>query len=444
MQQKTLQRRKFLSGLIKAGSLLPLATTPGIAKAAAAVMPPPAYPAGNTPDRIVLTVTEDPSVSIMVNWRTAYTVAESYIEYAPADAHPSFAKKVSRLQASSQPLQLDAVSVHYHRITLQQLQPATTYSYRVGKDGSWSEWLDFRTAANTHAPLSFIYLGDAQVGIRDFWSRVIRKACTQLTPPQLIIHAGDLVNRANNDDEWGQWFEAGSFIHASIPGIMAVGNHEYTHEDGHPHLSRFWQPQFGFPKNNIEDPALDDSCYYTDIQNVRFITLNTQMIQEAADDAQILRQRNWLEKTLQQKNTKWCIVTMHHPIYSTKKGRDNIPTREQFKPLFDKYQVDLVLQGHDHAYARGMQQIRKHNSTAPSGTMYVVSVSGAKMYECEPLPWADITAGDQQMYHHITVDKDRLSFRTYLATGQQFDAFDLVKQKQGANKLIIPKQLPRV
>lgn len=440
MKTNTLQRRKFLSGILKAGSMLPLMAAPAILKAAVAPGgEAPAYPATAVPDRIVLTVSNDLSTAVTINWRTDHNFTDSYVEYAPADAHPEFVKTVTKTKATSQSFQLNAINVQYHRITLQGLQPNTAYTYRVGRDTGWSEWMDFRTAGTAADPLSFIYLGDAQVGIRPFWSRVVRKAYTRMEQPQLIIHAGDLVNRANNDEEWGQWFEAGGFIHGSIPGIMAAGNHEYTHEDGNPHLSLLWKQQFGLPPNGTGDEALEGTCYYTDVQGVRFITLNTQMVQEAMTPQLITRQTTWLEKTLQQNPCKWTIVVMHHPIYSTKKGRDNVQTRDQFKPLFDQYKVDLVLQGHDHAYARGMGKIMQHNSNKPSGTMYVVSVSGAKMYECEPMPWADVVAGNLQMYHHITVNNDRLSFRTHLATGALFDSFDLLKQKNAANKLVALK-----
>ncbi|MCK7531056.1 MAG: metallophosphoesterase [Marinilabiliales bacterium] len=51
---------------------------------------------------------------------------------------------------------------------------------------------------------------------------------------------------------------------------------------------------------------------------------------------------------------KWTIMTFHHPIFSTSARRDNKVIRELFKPLIDKYGVDMVLTGHDHTYARGI------------------------------------------------------------------------------------------
>ncbi|HVI47870.1 MAG TPA: metallophosphoesterase family protein [Chitinophaga sp.] len=428
MEKNVLGRRNFLSNMMKAGVLLPLAGTTGLAMAEgpASSILNPAYAASVIPDRIVLNITKDPATTAAITWRTS-TVAITYVEYAKADAHPEFVAKVTRVSAKTMALQYDTLQVYYHSIMLMGLQPATLYTYRVGNEDGWSEWLQFRTAATT-GRLSFIYLGDAQVGIRPFWSRVIRKAYAQLPDAQLIIHAGDLVNRANNDDEWGQWFEAGGYIHGSIPSLVTPGNHEYTHEDGFPHLSVHWKKQFALPENGTGLDALEGSVFYSDVQGVRFISLNTMMMEEATSASLLYAQQQWLENTLAANPNKWTVVTMHHPVFSTKKGRNNEKVKTWFKPLFDKYKVDIVLQGHDHAYGRGMQQI------APYGTAYVVSVSGSKMYEYEKMEWADIVTGHLQMYHLVTIDNDQLDFRSYLATGELFDAFILEKRNGKINK----------
>lgn len=417
-------RRKFLGNLAKAGVWLPLAGSRVLTASAAPAAPVlnGNYTATAIPDRIILNVTQDPSTTAAFTWRTNAGTT-TYIEWAKADARPDFAAKATRTAATAASLQ----AVYYHSITLSGLQPATLYNYRVGNEQGWSEWLQFRTAATT-GKLSFIYLGDAQVGIRPFWSRVIRKAYAQLPEAQVIIHAGDLVNRANNDDEWGQWFEAGGYIHGSVPSLVTPGNHEYTHEDDLPHLSIHWKKQFTLPANGTGLDELEGSVFYTDIQGVRFISLNTMMMEEATSETLLQAQQQWLEKTLATNPHSWTVVTMHHPVFSTKKGRVNEKVKAGFKPLFDKYKVDIILQGHDHAYGRGMQRI------APYGTAYVVSVSGSKMYEYEKMEWADIVTGHLQMYHLVTIDHNRLDFRSHLATGELFDAFVLEKRAGKTNR----------
>ncbi|NSL86891.1 metallophosphoesterase family protein [Chitinophaga sp. Mgbs1] len=434
MEKKTIARRNFLGGLLKAGALLPLTSTAALA--AAAPRPEHDYTASAIPDRVILNITKDPSTMAAITWRSN-TTAPAYVEYAIADAHPEFTAKAVRVTAKTDALQHNTLQVQYHSITLTGLQPDTLYAYRAGSENGWSEWFQFRTAA-AGGKLSFIYLGDAQTGIRPFWSRVIRKAYSRLPEAQLIIHAGDLVNRANNDDEWGQWFEAGGYIHSSVPSLVTPGNHEYTHDDGLPHLSVFWKKQFTLPEGNTGHDALEGTVFYTDIQGVRFISLNTMMMEEATSTALLTAQQQWLEDALSKNPHPWTVVTMHHPVFSTKKGRYNEKVRTWCKPLFDKYKVDIVLQGHDHAYGRGMQRI------APYGTMYVVSVSGSKMYEHEQMEWADIVAGHQQLYHLVTIDRKQLVFSSYLATGELFDTFTLEKHPGRRNRITDSKHHPHL
>src|SRR5690606_33468931 len=193
---------------------------------------------------------------------------------------------------------------------------------------------------------------------------------------KLALYRGHLINRANRDVEWGEFFDAGKALHTSIATIATPGNHDhYDNDQKENTISKFWRPQFNLPLNGPE--GLEETCYYADIQGVRFISLNTDQAEES--DEFLEKQRVWLEKILAGNPNRWTCVTFHHPIYSPKGTRDNKRTREAFKPLFDKYKVDLVLQGHDHTYARGMENIPMEENGIKSGTMYVVSVSGPKM-----------------------------------------------------------------
>lgn len=112
--------------------------------------------------------------------------------------------------------------------------------------------------------------------------------------------------------------------------------------------------------------------------------------------------------------------------------------RESFKPLFDKYKVDLVLQGHDHTYARGMENIPMEENGIKSGTMYVVSVSGPKMTDngVEKKFWMEEAGVYTQLYHTITVEGEKLEFRSFTTIGELYDAFDLIKRKDEINQLV--------
>lgn len=397
------------------------------------------------PDRINLTVTADPSTSMAVTWRTATTVTAAKAEILPANADPRAIKEADQRTARTETLispdgrykelTWKGVAANYHAVVFENLSPNACYSYRVGGGGGqWSEWFQFRTAEAKSNRFSFLYFGDAQTELRGMWSKVIRQAYAHAPDAKLMLYAGDLVNRANRDEEWGEWFDAGGFIHAMVPAMPSPGNHDYGRGEYEMALSPFWRPQFTLPDNGPE--GLKETCYFSDVQGVRFISLDSYRVEETGEG--LRKQKIWLDSVLSHNPNKWTCVVFHHPVYSTKTSRDNKRTRETFKPLFDRYKVDLVLQGHDHTYARGMKNIPMRKKGAVSGTMYVVSVSGPKMTDhgVEKVPWMDRLEVYRQLYQVITVDGERLSYRSYTVAGRLQDAFDLVKQDGDVNKLV--------
>ncbi|MBC8103377.1 MAG: metallophosphoesterase family protein [Cytophagales bacterium] len=376
------------------------------------------------PDRIILTFAGDPARSQAVSWRTDNTVApgEAVAQIAPASAYPKFGEKAVSTTALSAPVETDLGTAHYHSANFAGLNPSTLYAYRVGDGTNWSEWIHFKTASEKPEAFSFIYFGDAQNDIKSLWSRAIRAAYSDAPKARFMIHAGDLINRAGNDGEWGEWFGAGGWMNGMIPSIPTPGNHEY----GGKQLDNHWRPQFALPTNG---PAgLEETCYYVDYQGVRIVSLNTEEKQQ--------EQVAWLDDVLSKNPHRWTVLTFHRPMFSSAKGRDNKELRALWMPLFDRHRVDLVLQGHDHTYARSKNLRAGVNvRDGESGTVYVVSVSGPKMYNLERSPWMQRAAEDTQLYQVISVEKDTLRYEARTVTGELYDAFDLKKQKGGANRL---------
>jgi len=125
--------------------------------------------------------------------------------------------------------------------------------------------------------------------------------------------------------------------------------------------------------------------------------------------------------------------------------------RGNWQPLIDKHKVDIVLTGHDHTYARtglmvaGDENIAKTSENVGSGatvrnqktgTMYVVSVSGPKMYDVEKRPFMHRVAEDTQLYQIIKVDGNKLHYEARTAVGEKYDGFTIEKQKGKPNVLI--------
>jgi len=203
--------------------------------------------------------------------------------------------------------------------------------------------------------------------------------------------------------------------------------------------------------------GLEETVYSFDYQNAKFVILNSNL--------QHVEQAAWLEKELSGNTKPWVIVSFHHPIFSTAKDRDNAALRKAWKPILDKYKVDLVLQGHDHSYGRtGLRtpvDIAKANglpagevSNEPEGltkydehygTVYVVSVSGPKMYNVDPKPFMVRLGEDTQLYQVITLDGTKLTYEARTAVGELYDTFELFKEPGSTNRLVegVPKMQER-
>lgn len=389
------------------------------------------------PDRVILNLTENPESSLAVNWRTDQTVSSGFVEYALATAGPEFTTLKTRVEAKKQALttkhlEEPTVSAHYFSAGIDNLTPAQKYVYRVGTDGAWSEWYQVQMPDINSGKLSFIYFGDAQNDLKSMWSRVIREAYKTIPQVDFMLHAGDLINRHDRGLDWGEWFYAGSFIHATIPSVMTPGNHEYGKGVI---LSPQWRPQFSLPLNGPK--GLEETCYAINYPNLKVISLDAEQIDESP--YYLKKQAQWLDSVLTHDPRTWTAITFHYPVFSTKPNRDNKNLRRRFKPIFDKHKVDIVLQGHDHAYGRGMVNNVPTGYSVndkTSGTMYVVSVSGPKMYDISDDPWMDRKARNTQLFQIITIEGNTLSFQSYTANGELYDAFDLEKQKGKPNKLV--------
>ena len=409
------------------------------------------------PDRVLLSWTKDPATTASVTWRTDNSVDTAVAEIALAGPGPDFKNDADRIEATSQELETELGHARYHTATFEKLKPGTAYAYRVGDGETWSEWFQFRTTSAGQAPLQFVYVGDAQNDLKSLWSRVIRQAYSDAPKSQFFLHAGDLCNRGNVDYEWGEWFYSLGWTSGSVPQIAVPGNHEYPKgDDGKRALTGHWKPQFKLPANG--PMGLEETVFYLDVQGVRLVGLNSN------EDPKI--QAEWLDDVLSKNPNRWTVVTHHHPIYSTSKDRDNEHLRRLWQPVYDKHHVDLVLQGHDHSYGRSRpiriasdsgpvskerdeasQKLPAAENVAsgvrgrtPGGTVYVVSVSGPKMYTLKKYPKDEDPflrrATDTQLYQIITIDGDELRYEARTAVGDLYDAFTLRKQSEGPNEYV--------
>jgi hypothetical protein len=434
---------------------------------------PPWQDASAWPDRIISTFETDPTTSFAISWRTDASVPAAIAEIALATPSAGFSTSARSLAADTETVDLETVRsagaelkmawnaglkpVHYHSVRFQGLQPDTLYAYRVrGGDQKWSEWFQLRTGAPAGKPFRFIYMGDAQNGLLSHWSRTVRAAFQKAPDARFILHAGDLVNRGSRDIEWAEWFKAVGFIHGMIPAIPVAGNHEYdSFGDGPARqrlLSALWRPQFRLPVSEGMSELLQETVYKIAYNaDLDMFVLDSTPATGASGAPMAQAQAAWLDRELVRSIARWKIVTMHHPIFSSGEGRDNKEWRDAIMPILSKHKVDLVLQGHDHTYARGTvpdDAQRPERSADRQGeavaTMYVNSVSGPKMYKFKDNRWdqyapsgvrLDKFAEGAQFFQVLDINGDTLDYRAYAATGDLYDSFIMRKGTDGTKRV---------
>lgn len=151
-------------------------------------------------------------------------------------------------------------------------------------------------------------------------------------------------------------------------------------------------------------------------------------------------QAQFLDQALEENPGNWSVVTFHHPVFSTTGTRNNQNVRDIWNPILQEHNVDLVLQGHDHSYARGhMRNESQGRSEIHNGSVYVVSVSGPKMYALnDGRNWTDNGADwysatqYEQLYQLIDVTPDTIRYEARTADGDFHDGF--VIEKRGNRK----------
>jgi hypothetical protein len=128
-------------------------------------------------------------------------------------------------------------------------------------------------------------------------------------------------------------------------------------------------------------------------------------------------QIEWLEKELSSSGSRWKIVFFHHPLYSSgdRHGSD-IRLRAVLEPLFLKYNVSLVLTGHDHFYER---------VTPQKGIAYFVVGSGGKLRRGNIDRDSGLTArgfDTDLAFLACEITGDQLYFNAISRTGQTVDS----------------------
>ncbi len=329
-------------------------------KAKASPFPDP----NKTPRMVTLTIYNDNGIHMGFNWNTTHYTSSDVEVVRDDDSNAFTSSSVIRSSGTFRVSPASEADGIIHSATSGELEYNTKYKYRVGDSelNIFSEVGTFTTGSNTYKPFNIVHVSDPQASSENYYNvygTLLSEAIK--TNPSFIINTGDMVEsnwigHIPNLDQW-EWVLTDRFnIMKDYPLMAVAGNHE---EASYDFSSRF----------NVNNPESCDGrsgLYYSyDYNGVHFLAINTNdtLGRESATDARGLSstQLEWIENDLKNnQNAKWIIVYMHkgifdsggHSVNAEGKDYDIEKIREELAPLFSKYNVSLVLQGHDHLYSK--------------------------------------------------------------------------------------------
>ncbi len=231
-----------------------------------------------------------------------------------------------------------------HAFNLRDLRPDTEYWYQI----NGGENLHFTTPPAADKPLHFAVGSDAHVGARTSRPDLTLKMLQQIADPEHNFDAffflGDFVEMGFHDSLWQKAIEYFSPTTSIIPSRPIIGNHD-TLLGGLKLYEDYCYP------DGMELDTGSRLYYRIDINDIHFLLLDIEWSAESYTAAQ----NEWLEKQLASIPPEdWTIVMSHGYYYSSGAIAygwhwwDNQETIQRITPLFEKYDVDMVVSGHNH------------------------------------------------------------------------------------------------
>lgn len=282
---------------------------------------------------------------------------------------------------------------------LDRLEPSTIYCYEIRAGGELlAVRTGFRTAPEDGAPDPVRMLAFGDVGKRTIDQLEVRRRMVGV-PFDLAVIAGDLAYDDGTREELERYFfDIYGELMAHTPFYPSLGNHDLRTANGKPYLDAFVLPE----------DAGTERYYSFDWGQVHVVVLDAEQTND--------EQADWLERDLAGNELPWTIVVLHDPPYSAGRHGDAAAVRDLFVPIFETFQVPLVIGGHEHNYER-MHPI--------NGVTYIITGSAGRGRR--PIGYSEHTAFTVPVAHftYLTVEPHAITGYAVDGLGTTFDTFSI-------------------
>ncbi|MGW4907950.1 purple acid phosphatase family protein [Streptomyces sp. NPDC004270] len=316
----------------------------------------------------------DAATEMTISWQVPVAVKKPFVRIGTHASHLSV-KIDAEIRTLYTPAGIGASGDHtqyYVHAKLANLKPGRTYFYGVGHEGfdpaspQFASTIGTFTTAPSHKePFTFTAFGDQGVS----YHGLANDSLILGQNPSFHLHAGDIAyadpagagktaDTGFDSRVWDQFLAQTESVAKSVPWMVSYGNHDmeawYSPNGYGGEEARFTLPDNGPDKKNL--PGV-----------YSFVHGNTAIISLDPNDVSFEipanlgisggTQTKWFEAQLKKfrasKDIDFIVVFFHHCAYCTSTAHASEGgVRQEWVPLFEKYTVDLVINGHNHQYER--------------------------------------------------------------------------------------------
>jgi len=361
-----------------------------------------------TPEQVHLTWGEDPTRTVVVSWACPQRAVNPRVQIGQR-----------RIEAAERRYTdaLNGETVWTYHARIQDLRPGASYAYEVTADNDTNYAAPFgstfSTASGGRQSFRFTSFGDLATPNTEwalsYGQSAYAVAAVETFQPLFHLLNGDLcyanLNPAHQPDVWRDFGNNNQTSAANRPWMPVPGNHEIEFGNGPQGLTSYLT-RYTLPDNAAG--GFEGRWYSFRVGSVLFIALDADDVVYQDAGAFVAgpgaltaaegnppvepgtsfyvrgyskgAQTRWLESTLkrarQDESVDWIVAQLHQCAASssqTGNGSD-LGIRREWLPLFDRYQVDLVLSGHDHDYERSFP-VRGFDKKAGTATATKTTVN---------------------------------------------------------------------